>query len=170
MTTRMDSLIKDDYKIQRFSDLPTPYQMAIIWFMAVDGQAWDDVDLSVVPCDDIKNVIVELLPKYIELYGEKLFGTVILHSSVIQNAIMCDTEISESFSNWEDYHSDYLRGGDIPKHYKTGRWPVILSNDDSETLCDGWHRFHSYMRDGAVEVDTIFFPEYHHIIAKGVDR
>jgi hypothetical protein len=35
----------------------------------------------------------------------------------------------------------------------------MLSNDDCETLRDGWYRFHSYMRDDDDdEVSAFFFP------------
>jgi len=164
MTARLDSLIADDYTLQRFADLPTPYQMAIVWFMAVDGEAWDGVDLSSLPCDDLKPELTELLPKYVEFYGDTLFGSAFLSATAIQDAVMCDPEISEAFSGWEEYHLWYLAGG-APKHPERDRWPVILSDDDMETLRDGWHRFHSYVRDGAVGIPTVFFPEDHHLIA-----
>jgi hypothetical protein len=37
MLSRLDKLIKEDYSIDKFSNLSTPYQLAIVWFMAVDG-------------------------------------------------------------------------------------------------------------------------------------
>ena len=46
MSTRMDALIQDVYSIQQFTDLPTPFQLAIVWYMAVEGCSWDGVDLS----------------------------------------------------------------------------------------------------------------------------
>lgn len=33
---------------------------------------------------------------------------------------------------------------------------------------DGWHRFHSYMRDGAVEIPVLFYPLEHHLVACGI--
>lgn len=44
MHERHDTLVGDSYEIMPFRDLPKPYQMAIAWYMAVDGEAWLDVD------------------------------------------------------------------------------------------------------------------------------
>jgi len=44
MHEKHDELIGDDYQILPFRDLPKPYQMAIAWYMAANGEAWTDVD------------------------------------------------------------------------------------------------------------------------------
>jgi len=157
----MDSLIADGYTIQRFADLPTPHQLAIVCFMAVEGDAWDGVDLSSLPCDDLKLELTEFLPEFVELYGETMFGSVIVKTKDLQDAVMQDSDIAEEFSNWEDYHSAYLAGG-VPKYPEKERWPVIVSSANSETLRDGWHRFHSYVRDGAENIHAVFFLKDHH--------
>lgn len=162
MITRMDSLIANKYSVQRFADLPTHYQLAIVWFMAVDGEAWDAVDLSTIECDDLKPALTKLLPKYVELYGETLFGSIALDATAVQSAVMCDEDISDLYSTWDEYHSKYV-SIDTPEHPEECRWPVILSADDYETLRDGWHRFHSYVRDGAAEIPAIFFPKDRHL-------
>ena len=164
MGSRTDALISNDYSIQRFSDMPAPYQMAIIWFMAVDGEAWDGVDLSSLSWDDPKSELIRLIPEYVALYGETLFGSAVLSASVIQESIMGDCEIAEDFSSWEEYHSSFLAAG-APEHPESDRWPLILSGDDGETLRDGWHRFHSYVRDGATVIPCVFFPEDRHLSA-----
>lgn len=164
MTDRLDSLIGDDYTVMRFADMPVPYQLSVIWFMAVDGEAWDGVDITSYSCDDIKPALTDLRLKYVELYGDTLFGSAFLSATAIQDSIMLDAEIAESFSSWDEYHADYLSGG-APAHPVWDRWPVILSSDESETLRDGWHRFHSYVRDGAAAIHTVFFPEDRHILA-----
>jgi hypothetical protein len=154
MTYRIDSLVADNYTVKSFADLPHHYQMALVWFMSIDGDAWDGVDITSSTNDDVKKEITELMPKYIELYGKTEFKIATLNVQTIQNSIMCDEEISESFSNWDEYHKWYLSGA-TPKHPQNNRWPLILSNDDSETIRDDWHRFHSYVRDGATEIDVI---------------
>jgi len=45
---------------------------------------------------------------------------------------------------------------------------VLLSYDNYETLTDGWHRLHSYMRDGADEIPALFYPLSHHLVACGI--
>lgn len=169
MTARMDGLIKDHYSVQTFANLPMHCQLALVWFMAVDGCAWGGVDLSSVPDDaDLKSTLIELLPQYVELYGDDLFGSACLSATALQEAVMRDPEISDEFSSWEEYHSWYVQEGGAPRYPSNNRWPVILSGDDFETLRDGWHRFHSYMRDGAEEVHAVFFPENHHLPARGL--
>lgn len=153
--SRMESLVADNYTVKRFADLPVSHQMSIIWFKAVDGQAWDGVDLS--PYHDLKQALYALLPRYEDLYGNVLVGMTFLDTSAIQAAVMCDPDIAETFACWEEYHSRYVLGG-VPEHSQKDRWPVILSDDDEETLRDGWHRFHSYVRDGASVVPAVFFP------------
>jgi len=44
MHERHDALVGDSYEIIPFRELPKPYQMAVAWYMAVDGEAWTDVD------------------------------------------------------------------------------------------------------------------------------
>ncbi len=169
MTARIVELVGDRCSIQKFADLPKPYQLAIIWYMAVDGDAWDEVDRS--SWDEagvgsmshlereeyLKRSLIELLPSYVNVYGNTLFGSVLLDAETLKNSVMNDEEISDSYSSWDDYHNWYLSGG-VPTYPDNERWPVILSSDDFETILDGWHRFHSYARDGAVEVGAVFFP------------
>lgn len=153
--SRMESLVADNYTVKRFADLPVSHQMSIVWFKAVDGEVWDGIDLS--PYNDLKQALYTLLPRYEDLYGDTLVGTACLSTDAIQAAIMRDPDIAETFVCWEEYHSRYVLGG-VPKHSQKDRWPVILSDDDEETLRDGWHRFHSYVRDGASVVPAVFFP------------
>jgi len=40
---------------------------------------------------------------------------------------------------------------------------VLLSSDAYETILDGWHRFHSYVRDGASEIQAVFNVSDHHL-------
>lgn len=157
MTTRLDVLLDGQYEVQPFAALPASYQLAIVWFMAVDGDAWDGVDLPVMTEESMKPLLAERMPEFVRLYGDTLFGTARLCTRAVQAAVMQDEEISEAFSNWEQYHADYARHG-VPAHPASGRWPVILSDDDSETLRDGWHRFHSYVRGGAAVIPAVFFP------------
>lgn len=161
--SRMDLLLEKRYTIQQFKDLPISHQKAIVWFMAVDGDAWDGVDISFLSENELKHELINLMPKYIKVYGEKLFGSISLDVDSLKKSIMNDIDISDSFKSWEEYHSSYI-AFDVPKYSHKERWPVILSDDDSETLHDGWHRFHSYVRDNASYVPVVFFPKEQHLI------
>lgn len=166
MTARIDSLIAEGYSVLRFSELPTPFQLAIVRYMALEGDAWDGVDLSAYSSDYLESSLVELLPLFVDTYGSVQFGSVCLSAEAVAAAVMRDEEIADSHACWDDYHKWYLAGGDIPSHPAAERWPVILSTASCETIKDGWHRFHSYMRDGAVEIPAVFFPRKHHLAAK----
>ena len=163
MSARLDSLIGNSYSVLQFADLPVPSQLAIVWYLAVDCGAWDAVDLSLYSADHLESSLVDLLPKYVNEYGAELFGSVCLATSALASAIMKDEEIADSHSSWEDYHKWYLSCGDIPTHLATERWPVLLSSDAYETILDGWHRFHSYVRDGASEIQAVFNVSDHHL-------
>jgi hypothetical protein len=165
MTARMDSLIGNSYSIVKFADLPKPYQKAMIWFMAIDGCAWDGIDISELYEDDVKLAFPELIPQYVELYGDTLFGIVNLSATDLKSSVMLDEELSGEHASWKEYHAWYGGG---TKHPELDRWPVILSSEDFETLRDGWHRFHGYIRDGAVEIPALFYPLDHHKLARGM--
>jgi len=152
---RMNSLISNDYIVKTFSELPTPFQMAIIWYMAVEGDAWDKVDLPNINEDNFKNRFNDFLPDFVKNYGDKKLGVAYLNSDKICNSVMHDPEIAEEFSSWSEYHSWYTSGS-TPNHPDNDLWPVILS-DDSETIHDGWHRFHSYIRKNIATIPAVFF-------------
>lgn len=68
--SRLDSVLAEGYSIHRFSDLALPFQKAIVWFMAVDGDAWDRVELpSTGDAEAFKSALWELLPQFVEHYG-----------------------------------------------------------------------------------------------------
>jgi hypothetical protein len=87
--------------------------------------------------------------------SDQTFGLAIVPMSALVKSVMNDVDIEADFESWEKYHAWYLKGGRVP-HYKT-RWPVVLSSFEEETLEDGWHRLHSYYRDGAEEVPVIWY-------------
>jgi hypothetical protein len=168
MTARMDSLIEDSYSIVKFADLPTPYQMAIVWRTVMECDGWEEVSIPEWKSEvEAKAGLALLLPQYVELYGEELFGTVTLSADALKSSVMRDEQIAAGYAGWDDYHADYTRGR-TPKHPEADRWPVLLSYDDHETLWDGWHRLHSYIRDGAVEIPAVFNPLEHHLVACGI--
>lgn len=58
-------------------------------------------------------------------------------------------------TDFDEYHQLYLRGGDIPNHGDS-RWPCIAPGY-GEWLDDGWHRFHSYVRNGDKYIPLLTF-------------
>ncbi len=169
MTARMDTLIGNSYSILKFADLPAHCQLATIWFNVIEGCGWDDVAIpDWETYDDAKAGLLMLLPKYVERYGEEFFGLVTLSVDVLKESIMQDEDFASSWESWEKFHKSYGTGPS--DHPKDNRWPVLLSFDNYSTIWDGWKRFNSYLRDGATEIQAMFYPQEHHLVACGITR
>lgn len=63
----------------------------------------------------------------------------------------------QGFKNFEDYHNWYISFCDTPFYSK--QWPVILAQGScgEEIIEDGWHRFHSYIRDGIKSIPFVLY-------------
>lgn len=163
---RMDMLIGNRYSILKFADLPEHCQMATLWFNVIEGGRWDDVAIPDWASDeDAKAGLRKLLPEYVERYGEVLFGLITLSVDALKASIMQDEDFASSWGSWEEFHASYGTGPSL--HPAENRWPVLLSYDNYATIWDGWNRFNSYIRDGAVEVEAMFYPQEHHLAAQG---
>lgn len=164
MKSRMDDLVGKNYRILAFRDLPVAHQLGIAHYLAVDTDGWSalhDADSL-----DLTNPIHALqasLHEYVHVYGDELFGVIDLPAQAVKEAVMADEDRADGNASWEDYTAAYCAGGDVPQYGHDNRWPVILSNDNYETLWDGWHRFHSYMRSGCTDIPAVFFPAERHV-------
>lgn len=154
---RMDELVGNEFKILAFRDLPVTHQLAIAQYLSIDCDSWQcfyDGDQA-------------LLHEYVREYGEERFGVIDLPAQRLTQSVMADPELVSSHSSWEEYSAWYCAAGDVPEHGPGNRWPVILSQDNDETLRDGWHRFHSYMRSGCSGIPAVFFPAERHLVNFG---
>lgn len=57
--------------------------------------------------------------------------------------------------DWEAHHQDTLDRHPIPSYPATGRWPLIVRDENPNYVDDGYHRMHSYIRDGATNIPTV---------------
>lgn len=58
----------------------------------------------------------------------------------------------DEFASFDEYHKWYVEH-DMPNHGSENRWPCIAANSGyEEPLLDGWHRFHSYVAQGATTI------------------
>lgn len=153
-----------------YADLPEPAQLAIAYYMAIDGEAWE---LLIPPPRGWRQAksreyafgLKKALPEYVELYGHLRFGYVLIPMDELVTEIMRDSCIQEGMKelghekSFDEYHDWYVSQGHMPDHSSRDRWPVILAGrgDDEETLQDGWHRLHDYYRKGARVVPAIWF-------------
>lgn len=168
--SRLDQLIGNEYDVLPFRDLPEPAKLALVQYMAVDGDAWEALfnhqagtlhyeggQFITSNAEPLIEALRRALPDYDALYSEKMFGILDVSSERLKAAIMQDEELASSFKDWDEYHASYAAPGDVPLHAPHDRWPAILSNVDDETLQDGWHRTHSYLSQGHATVPLIFF-------------
>lgn len=107
--------------------------------------------------------IKQALEDYQRHYGDEVFGVANLAAQRLKEAVMCDEDIAHSYPNWDAYTQSYCSSGDVPEHAGDDLWPVMLSQDDYETLQDGWHRLHSYLRAGHQTIPAVFSPCDRHL-------
>jgi hypothetical protein len=158
-------IIKHKAQLYTFKDLPENAQLAIIYYMSVDGAAWAVADgwpdwrwgeggpcpvsqrkLRAEAIADCK----EFLPRFIKYYGHSIFGLVdiptveLIATTRLDKDYCVSTEILrlESKEQWE---------------YEAPTWPVILSYFEDETFQDGWHRFFRYRQLGVDKIPCLFY-------------
>ncbi len=165
--SRLVRLVGTDYALVPFRNLERPYQLAMAHYMAVDGEAWSFPEgCHMWPTRDQQlRALRRYLPHFIENYGDKLFGVVLLPSKLLQQYILQDPDIAQDHQTWEAYRARYADNCDIPNHRKAQRWPVILSDFEHETIQDGSHRLHCYLRRGDETIPAIFYPRAHQVRA-----
>ena len=144
-------IVKNHGKIILFKNLPLPAQLALIHYMAVDGEAWEYVE---------SNNIKRKLSFYIKKYGNIKFGYVNIPIEELTKAIIkIEKDIdSHTFKDFKSYHNWYVDSQEMPNHRISHLWPVILSNFNDEILQDGWHRLNDYYRKGVKMIPAVYFP------------
>ena len=168
----------NDFEIKPFKDLSKPYQMAMAWYMAVDGEAWDDVWDDLPPLKHFshgseeyhryfRQRVEEALPLFIERYGNVEFGVGSWPTSAIIQSIAHDEHIDrpaeETIAIYNSPEPDkYLENYHVKAYPEDYRWPAILSSFEDETLQDGWKRFGFYAGAGYKETPVIFYPTERH--------
>ena len=161
---RLDQLLGDSYQLLAFHELSPEYQLAIAHYMAIDGEAWDCLfSEEIARIQSPVAALRDALRTYVCEYGDTRWGLVELPADSLKAAIMADIEIKSDFETWDAYAAWYCKGV-VPTHPLSERWPVILSSDDEETLRDGWHRCHCYMRRGDSTIPAVFYPEKRHAL------
>lgn len=146
-------------KILPFRQLPTEARVAIAYYMAVDGEAWERGPNLRGSENNPVQALQEDLGFYEETRGETPFGFVLTPTSQLQASVLTDLDIGEDWKCFEDYHAWYrtLPYGNV-NYDPSFRWPVILSSAGHETLEDGWHRFHHYHSQKDKSIPCLWFP------------
>lgn len=173
------ALYQEGFEFMKYRDLTKSYQLAIAWYMAVNGEAWDGIiDHDEVIPDDVENsddprwhaclkvALEELLPKFVKKYGKVEFGVATWSTDNLLACVAGDDTFMEDGHDLEGTRAWFktpVQNYFMTSYPETDRWPVIMSEFDDETLQDGWHRFHIYVVSGHQDIPVVFFPEkWHH--------
>ena len=146
-----------------FAVLPKPHQLAIAWYMSIDGAKWEDLGnmSNVKSHDELVIDFKKALPEYVKKYGKKKFGTLNIPMSVCQEIIMKSrSDLKDDFKTFMDYHKWYTSYQFNHLKYKNiNVWPCILSDNLNEELFqDGWHRFHRYVQLKMLSIPCVYYP------------
>lgn len=188
MITRKQFIKKYGGKVVPFSKLPLPYQLAMIQYMAFDGEAWEVPDEEAyppvnVPQNQIRNgrylkglksvtkYIKKNLPFWVKKYGKVKFGMLQVPMKDFCTVIQSKNNKEDDWDSFKEYHKWYkgeCLWKNSNKHYSE-IWPSILDSDcmdldgkinpnNWDVLQDGWHRFHTYVEQGKKTMPLIYYP------------
>lgn len=173
-------------KLVKFRDMPRPYQYAMIYYMAIDGEAWElfeDVsneklnqlekhygrgneEFWIEVNKEHKKNIAKTLSQYIEKYGDEEFWIgEIPTQDAIKYVVQFDDEDEITEEWYEPRNKENPLYGYHENHPKENRWPCIINTtfEDGKNYGgfwqDGWHRFTTYTYQGAKMIPAIAYPE-----------
>jgi hypothetical protein len=146
-----------------FSDLPRPAQKAFIWRAAENGgELSENIHVNIgscnhAPCDVTEEAWGDAISKASVSCEGMFFYFFEVPTESIKSIILTNNEcLSEDYSCWEDYESDYV-DPTLVMHSRTDRFPVLAPLGEEEVLEDGWHRLHSYISQGHSSVPVLEF-------------
>ena len=169
-------------QLVKFRDLPLEAKLAVAYYMALDGEAWNAPDTLYAAyrkANDYgrehnwkgkqfdtltkaaKQLFIDTIDHFVRDYGDEEFGYVAaVPIRTLIESCMKDRELAQDWNGlegWKPYHKWYIGRGS--KHAATSDlWPVILSCFPDETLQDGWTRFHQYVDRHLETCPAIFYP------------
>lgn len=154
---RRENLVDGAGRKMAFRELPSSHQLALVFWMSVDGEAWAPLfDIGAQSGAAVLASLQASLPAYVQQYGDTQWTVANIPTARVLATVMADPEIAESHETWADYAAWYAGASDVPEYGEENRWPVLLADDDEETLVDGWHRLHSYARAGHSTIPCIY--------------
>lgn len=169
-------LYEQGFEIVKFRELPMSHQMAICWHMTVDGSAWSDVidydkhsmpdsaDSSDAILDKAhKSILQQHMPDFLDRYGDLEFGVATWKTNALLETVASDEGFSDmGLDRTREHFQQTITGYHITAYSPVDRWPIIMSDEDYETIHDGWHRFQIYVSNGHTDIPVIFHPSEWH--------
>lgn len=167
--TRPDLIaLRKGGKVLAFRDLPEAAQLALVQYMAINGEAWElapELEPDYKPRwrkdrEPWASYLRRTLPFYAERYGDYRIGYIpCIHVEELKAAVMASHQLPQEFTTWKEYHAWYTSSITMPTYrvIRKSMWPVILSSYNDEALQDGWRRFHQYIRRGVKSIPGLFY-------------
>lgn len=173
-----DVLLASGFSISQFRDLPRTHQLALVHYLALDGEAWEwpaamETEFQNWISENkgitnerqdaaLRRIMVDHIDDFVMVHGDMEIGVAVVDMKVVkQHVLSVDPDIGDHGS-WDAYHTWYTSGGGVPSYSDSDRWPCVLSGMDNEAFEDGWHRLHSYAAAGHADLPVIFFPDERH--------
>ena len=146
-------------KTMAFKDLPMGAKMAMIWYMAINGGAWETPD----NVGDIKfnwaakkGITKETELKYQRFlqrnmawfdkrYGNKRFGLAMVPREEYEKSLLANFKKNPEMTHLHTKEAFLEEFKGVGVNHKTAAWPVIFSTFPEELIQDGWHRQHCYL-------------------------
>lgn len=140
----------------------------MVHYMSIDGEAWESPNEEPPNFHKKKAFLSWMkrnLPFWVKKYGSRKFGMMnIPMTEFCDLVIKCHALYNgeADFKTFQEYHEWYVGEclwSNSDEHYNQ-TWPSILGsaiNEDYEVLQDGWHRFHSYVKQGKKVMPIIYY-------------
>jgi hypothetical protein len=131
--------------VSTFKAVCEPARKAILTRLAEYGEFPDARDTNLTQAQfevEVGKAFAHLGVAYVELPADSVALTVVGSPAWKMDA---SPETGES---WEAYHDWYVCTGSVPDHSREHRWPVVTWDDVESVFEDGWHRLHSYYKQG----------------------
>lgn len=118
--------------IQKFSDLPKGAKDALLQFDRKEGEL------------KAMTLVEDLDTFYKELYPSG-FSITEVPTHEFVNQLFAKTKSMHDWVTWENYLKDFVASETIPEYSTEDRYYILVSEDCSDTIVDGWHRLVSYV-------------------------
>lgn len=168
------ALFNNDFGIKTFAELDRVSQLAIAWYMGIDGEAWEEfMHFDEHTWPDVKEdysgwkskmleIIDQALPEILKRHGQRNYGVGTWPASDLLASVADDETFQRPVSEITEMFNKEIELYHTTRYPHENRWPVIMSSREDETFEDGWHRFHIYVSNGHPDIPIIFFPEDWH--------
>jgi hypothetical protein len=141
----------------KFKHLPKNHKKALIQYFVIETGAWEGLEHLIyrISGDVSEDEWEELIYESDLVFGCLDFRIKTMSREEASSFIWENTpDLREDFSCFKEYHKDYLKS-EVPV-YRESYWPILAMPSCGEALIDGWHRLHSYLKNGVEDVSLVF--------------